>query len=136
MSEKREYHTKQHRQLLDFFDNHPHESFSARDLIDSELLNMGEATIYRLLTRLTRDGELIRSIPENGGGSVYTRNTECSCHGHIHLKCTRCSEVICADPALLGDVGGKLDDSLSFSIDSSKTTIYGVCKHCRSTVGD
>lgn len=131
MPEKKAYHTRQHEQLLAYFCEHPHESFSARDIIEHSGLELGEATVYRLLTRLTRDGQLVRSIPEGGGGSVYTVSPESACSGHIHLKCTGCSEVICADSSVLGDFSGRLSDELSFSVDSSRTTIYGLCASCR-----
>jgi len=129
-TEKKEYRTRQHEQLLDFFDEHPHDSFSAREIIEEPSLDMGEATVYRLLSRMTRDGSLLRSAAE-GGGSRYTRNPQSACSGHLHLKCTRCSEVICADNSVLTGMSERLGDALGFSVDSERTTIYGLCGNCR-----
>jgi len=62
MSSRRKYNTRQRESLISFFKNHPDEVFSARELIADNALNVGEATVYRLLAGLSREG-ILKKLP-------------------------------------------------------------------------
>ncbi len=125
-TEKKRYNTRQRSELLEFMRLHSHESFSARQLIRAGGLSMGEATVYRTLSELTKEGVLIRESTD-GGAATYRYNQTSGHSGHLHLQCLGCSEVICTDRAVLD----RLDSELDFSVDDTKTTIFGLCSHCR-----
>lgn len=131
MGVKGAYNTRHRGELLDFFRDHHGESFSARDIIERSGLQMGEATVYRFLSRLTAEGKLCRTVKEKGGVSLYSYNDECGCTGHMHLRCLHCNSTICTDNALLESVERSLQSQLDFSVDDSHTTLYGVCGECR-----
>ena len=74
MGEKGAYNTRPRAELLDFFREHHGESFSARDIIERSGLQMGEATVYRFLSKLTAEGKLCRTVKDKGGVSLYSYN--------------------------------------------------------------
>ena len=129
--ERKEYKTKQRSKLLAFFEKHPHESFSAAEIISSGELDIGEATVYRTLAKLSEEGRLNKVISNTADGARYQYHPQKSCEGHFHLRCTKCGETVCADCSFMADMGKHLGLDHGFTVDPRKTVIYGVCKACK-----
>lgn len=130
--EQKRYQTKQRKALLDFFEKHPHEAFSASDII-SVGLGIGEATVYRALSKLADEGRLNKIISNAADGAKYQYHPHKACEGHFHLRCTKCGETVCADCSFMADMGKHLGLDHGFTVDAKKTVIYGVCKSCKES---
>jgi Fur family ferric uptake transcriptional regulator len=125
------YNTQQRAAILAFFAAHPDECFSARDIIDEPQIRVGEATVYRLLGRLADEGAVTRYAGDAGRGSTYRYSDDRNCVKHVHLKCTTCGSFIHFDCPRLNDFTQHIELEHEFNIDSGKTVIYGLCKHCK-----
>ena len=130
MDNKR-YKTKQRSILLDFFASHPERSFSAAELIASRELKLGEATIYRQLSKLSEEGSLNKIILNASEGARYQYHPMHECEGHFHLRCTKCGELVCAECSFMENMGRHLGLDHGFTVDPKKTVIYGICKSCK-----
>ena len=100
------------------------------------LLKRGEAigltTVYRRLERMEERGE-VRRISGVGGSSCYQYIADGSCSDHYHLYCTACGRtehLSCGEIDLLF---GHIANEHSFSIDRSRTVLYGRCAACSNS---
>ncbi len=129
--ERKGYNTKQKNLLIDFFKNNPDKCFNAKQIIECNELKMGQATVYRMLSRLSNEGIIKKFISESDGCSSYRLNDCDGCDCHFHLKCLKCGEFIHTDCDLMGEIGTHLAKDHNFVMDNSKTIIYGLCKGCK-----
>lgn len=131
MSEKSLYHTRQRSALLEYLRSNKSGWVSSREIIEEPALDIGEATVYRMLTRLAEEGLLEKKPAENGRGSLYRYSGTADCHGHMHLRCLVCDNTFCLHSEELEKAERDIGSKLGFSVDESKTTLYGVCSSCR-----
>ena len=80
------YNTKQRAEILEFFKRNFDKSFSAGEIISSDEISAGEATVYRCLSLLSKEG-LLRRFTENGAGGALYQYAGSECCRHFHLKC-------------------------------------------------
>lgn len=125
------YKTKQREKLLGFFKENKDKCFLAKDIIKNSEITLGEATIYRALSSFAKRGVLKKFISPGGGGAYYQYN-ECEdkCSSHFHLKCVKCGTLFHMDCSFMLDMANHIKDEHGFSVDNSKTTLYGTCKNC------
>lgn len=126
------YNTKQKNILLGWLTAHADNSFTIEDL--SEKLSDGDgcpgkSTVYRLVNRLVDDGVVKRFVKGNSRHFYYQlAGSDCKCH--LHMKCTMCGALLHMSheesEAIMETVLGKD----LFTIDSSSTTLFGVCAGC------
>lgn len=90
---------------------------------------MGEATVYRTLSKLASKGVLKRYTGD-GSGASYQLNDSEECASHFHLKCERCGTLIHMDCTFMTDMKNHIEQSHSFCVDIGKTVIYGLCGEC------
>ena len=129
MASRGDYRTRQRDLILEHFLRHPGENFTARDLIDAQTIDAGEATIYRTLMRLHGQGQLKRfARPDGSACFQYTPRQDCQ--NHFHLMCTRCGAVSHLDCAAAGDMASHLKREHGFQVDFTATVIYGLCRSC------
>jgi len=131
MERKKQYATKQRDWLLHFFEGRKDECFSAKYLIENESFPMGEATVYRLLAKLSEEGRLRRFAAGDGEGATYQYNNTEHCDSHFHLKCLQCGETLCVDCHVIDEMEQHVALEHAFSVDNSKTVLYGFCKGCK-----
>lgn len=122
------YNTKQRDEILGFFNRHSGGCFTAKDIIRSGEVSVGEATVYRTLSRLAGQGVLKRFTDGEEGASYKLGGEECSCH--FHLKCESCGRVIHMDCGFMADMKRHIESSHGFIVDIGKTVIYGLCADC------
>lgn len=127
--DKNSYNTKQRDEIVEFFSRHRDGCFTAKELIHSGELTVGEATVYRTLPRLAKQGVLKRYTGD-GGGASYQLNGGEDCNTHFHLKCEECGQLIHMECSFMVDVKRHIESSHSFSVDIGKTVIYGLCESC------
>mgnify|MGYP003294565905 CR=1 FL=1 len=129
--DNKSYKTKQRESLLEFFKENKENCFLAKDIIKNAKLSLGEATIYRTLSKFVEEGLLKKFISSDGSGSYYQYNEgRDECASHFHLKCTKCGTLFHMDCSFLKDMTQHINLEHGFNVDNSKTTLYGTCKNC------
>ena len=89
--DNKKYNTKQKNELLEFFKENKDKCFLAKDIIKNSSISLGEATVYRTLSRFVEEGVLKKFISPGGGGAYYQYNEKShGCDSHFHLKCVKC----------------------------------------------
>ena len=127
---ERSYHTKQRDSILAYFASHPDACLSAKDMIENPEIAVGEATVFRCLARLSAEGRIKKYVGA-GGGALYQYNATEACNSHFHLKCLICGEIVHLDCSMMQSVGAHIAESHDFTVDVSRTVIYGFCRACR-----
>lgn len=131
------YNTKQKRLIYNFFSDNPEKQFSAKEIAEKIKYHdkIGESTVYRLIKKMTEDGEIRRFSGKNTKSVVYQfagKNSHCD--KHFHLKCMNCGELIHLDCASVKNFETHMDEHHGFSIDHIKTVIYGTCFSCNKKI--
>lgn len=131
-NERNVYKTSQREILLDFLRSHPDEEFTTEAI--TEALSgeaIGKSTIYRLISKLCDDGDILRTRGINGKRTLYRyidRTHECD--AHFHLKCRDCGKIIHLDCEFMEELGRHIAGEHGFILDPKSTVINGVCAQC------
>jgi len=105
---------------------HPDEFFTPRQIyseIGSEAISL--SAVYRNVAAMEQDGLLARH--DIGRERAY-RFTAC-CKGDIHIVCENCGKVTHLPKELASLVSSRLNGD-GFTLDKSKTVLYGICSEC------
>lgn len=129
---KKQYMTKQKAALIDFFKENKDKCFTSHEIIKNEYLNLGEATVYRLLNKISAEGIIKKYIQDETGGTMYQYNLTKDCNGHFHMKCLVCGKLLHTECKEIVSVINHIESEHAFSVDNSKTVFYGVCKECEN----
>lgn len=134
MAEKRGYNTKARSFITELFENNKTRTFSAGEII-GEMRKGGivisDSTVYRMLTRLEKDGSLLKYASEGGECAVYQYiGNNDKCKGHLHLKCTSCGAVHHLDCEFMDELSEHLYSGHGFLLSCEGSVIYGVCRKC------
>ncbi len=127
--DRNSYNTKQRDEIVDFFGRHRGTCFTAKELIRSGEISVGEATVYRTLSKLTNQGVLKR-YTDGDNGAAYQLNESEKCDSHFHLKCERCMKIIHMDCSFMAEMKQHIESSHDFNVDIGRTVIYGICGEC------
>lgn len=115
--------------VLEVFDNHPDRHLSATDvyrLLMEQRVEIGLATVYRVLGQLTGAGVLSRIQVEPHGG-LFELGSKAR---HDHLVCTRCGQVVeSCDPAI-AQQAERVARRHGFALESYNLGLYGCCAAC------
>ncbi len=130
-TDRNSYNTKQRDEIVDFFSRHRDGCFTAKELIRSGEISVGEATVYRTLSKLASQGVLKRYTGDGAGASYQLSGSE-ECGSHFHLKCERCQKLIHMDCGFMADMKKHIESSHAFTVDIGKTVIYGLCADCEN----
>ena len=131
--QNKKYKTKQRSILLDFFEKNTDKCFSAKELIKNEDINLGEATIYRSLSKFVDEGLIKKFISPDSDGALYQYNRcENACSSHFHLKCVVCGSLFHMECDMMNEITYHIKEHHNFKIDNSKTVLYGLCNECDS----
>lgn len=130
------YKTEQRKAMLAFFNEHPDEQFSAKEI--AEALTDGSislSAVYRNLSVMTGEGLIRRSVNENGHEAVYQYVAAETCCGELHLTCTECGKTFHMSHPVAEVMLEKLSSMDGFQLDRTKTVLYGICKKCSRNEG-
>lgn len=129
------YMTRQRRELLQFFRDHPDQRFTAQDIADrltqTSRWPISISAVYRNLSMLEKEGFLLRSPGDKPRESLYRFVNSDDCTNKLHLICEKCGDTIHLDETSANTLIQSTAEADGFSIDTSKTTIYGICKNCK-----
>ena len=115
------------RRVLELFENSKVRHLSAEDVyrsLVSEGIDIGLATVYRVLTQFESAGLVIRHNFE-GGRSVFELNDESH---HDHMVCLECGKVFEFYDTAIEDRQHKIAEKAGFHIDDHSLYLYGVCE--------
>lgn len=116
--------------ILDLFDSHPDRHMSAEDvyrLLLEENVEIGVATIYRVLTQFEQAGILLRHHFETGK-AVYELNRG---EHHDHIVCIKCGKVTEFSNEELETLQEKIAGENGYRIVDHAMYMYGVCGDCQ-----
>lgn len=116
--------------ILDVFRKAEHRHMSADDvyrLLMTENVDIGLATVYRVLTQFEEAGILLRS-QFDGGKSVFELNGG---EHHDHLVCTSCGVVEEFHDAEIERRQQEIADRHGFTLNEHALSLYGLCPACR-----
>jgi Fur family ferric uptake transcriptional regulator len=122
--------------ILEFFHQNPGAHYSADDLymaLTKEGLDIGLATVYRVLTQFEQAGILLRSHFESGkaeGKAIFELNE--GVH-HDHLVCLDCGHVEEFVDAAIETRQREIATKLGFKLQEHALAMYGTCvkKNCK-----
>lgn len=126
-----EYKTKQRKILLDFFNEHLDEKFTAKMILNNLKEPISLSAIYRNLTKLESEGFLQRYLGVGDNEIFYQYKKSKKCENILHLCCTKCNKTFHMGKAQ----AKKLEDLLcldNFLVDKNKTILYGTCSSCKN----
>ena len=115
--------------ILDIFRKADHRHQSAEDVyraLISEDVDIGLATVYRVLTQFEQAGILVRS-QFDGGKAVFELNDG---DHHDHLICTNCGKVVEFTDPDIEKRQHKIAKDLGFALESHTMLLYGTCPDC------
>lgn len=126
------YNTKQKNLLISWLTDHKESSFTIEELAAQLAVDdshPGKSTVYRLVNRLVDDGVVKRFVKGNSR-HFYYQLAGSDCKHHLHLKCTACGALLHMSHEESEAIMAAVKNSKFFEIDSSNTTLFGVCREC------
>lgn len=129
------YMTEQRKKLFAFFRARPDVNLSAKDIVravqESGGTPVSVSAVYRNLDKMEKAGLLIRSAGRTSRESLYRYVSDNHCDNKLHLTCLKCGKTIHMNSRISDILYKEVLSSDDFSIDASRTTLYGWCKKCR-----
>jgi Fur family transcriptional regulator, ferric uptake regulator len=113
--------------ILELFQSGDHRHLSAEDvykLLLQENLDIGLATVYRVLTQFAQAGLLTRQNFETGK-SVFELNEG---EHHDHLVCVQCGKVVEFFDEEIERRQKEIAEKLGFDLQAHALSLYGLCK--------
>ena len=131
-NEKNVYRTSQREILLDFLSAHPDKEFTVDQITEAICGDaIGKSTVYRIISRLCDDGDILRTRGAGGKKILYRSIDKVNeCHAHFHLKCLNCGKLIHLDCDFMDELGRHIAGEHGFRLDPRSTVINGVCAEC------
>lgn len=139
VSEGRKYRTRQRGEILQCVRGQGSRHFTAAEIADA-LRGSGSAvgisTIYRLLDSMVETGEIRRYFIDGSTAACYQLPQEQGmdggegCRHHFHLKCLTCGRLLHVDCDRIEALTGHIAQQHGFTVDHSKTVLYGECADC------
>lgn len=117
--------------ILDIFRKADHRHQSAEDVyraLINEDVDIGLATVYRVLTQFEQAGILARS-QFDGGKAVFELNDG---DHHDHLICTHCNKVVEFTDHDIEKRQHKIAKDQGFVLESHTMMLYGICSDCHA----
>ena len=116
--------------ILDLFETHAEEHLSAEDvyrILLDQGVEIGVATIYRVLTQFEQAGIILRHHFETGK-AVYELNVG---GHHDHILCVKCGLVTEFQNEEIEQLQDKIAEENGFRIVDHALYLYGVCGVCQ-----
>jgi Fur family ferric uptake transcriptional regulator len=116
--------------ILDIFRKSGQRHLSAEDVyraLIAEHVEIGLATVYRVLTQFEQAGILSRSQFDSGKAVFELDDGD----HHDHIICTHCGAVVEFTDADLEKRQHKIAKEQGFILESHAMVLYGVCAKCR-----
>ncbi|MDO1509451.1 MULTISPECIES: ferric iron uptake transcriptional regulator [Neisseria] len=116
--------------ILDLFETHADAHLSAEDvyrILLDEGIEIGVATIYRVLTQFEQAGILLRHHFETGK-AVYELNQG---DHHDHIVCVKCGVVTEFHNKEIEELQEKIAEENGYRVVDHALYMYGICGNCQ-----
>lgn len=128
-------HTKQKDSIISFFKENKNKHLTAESVLfelKKQNFEVSQATVYRNLAELVKEGTLRKYISENTKGACYqyVDNVE-ACLEHYHLICDDCGKIIHFEGNVFNLLKDKVLNQNNFEINLQKVVLYGKCEKCK-----
>jgi len=134
------YNTKQKQLILDILLKSKEKQLSCEEIEETLRKNgtpVGKSTVYRYLLSLQSEGKVRKFNSETSKSATFSYiENEKECSRHLHLRCLSCGEFTHLSCKLMDEVSQHLINDHKFSIDNSKTVLYGLCEKCSASKGE
>ena len=134
MPERKGYNTKAKEFVTGILKKNKERTLSAAEIYSfAKRSDAGicESTVYRMLSRMEKDGKIIKYVSEKGGSAVYQFVGDSGhCKGHLHLKCTSCGAVYHLDCHFMEELSSHLDSEHGFKLSCEGSILYGTFRKC------
>lgn len=117
--------------ILNLFETHPDKHMSADDvyrIVLEEEMDIGVATVYRVLAQFEEAGILMRHHFESNK-AVYELNG--GIH-HDHLLCLECGKITEFFDEEIEDMQERIAKKNGYNIQDHSLYLYGICAECQS----
>ncbi|MBQ6876945.1 MAG: transcriptional repressor [Oscillospiraceae bacterium] len=95
------------------------------ECVHSEFPSISKATVYRILNRISEEGEILHlQIP---GGADRFDTTLCA---HHHLKCNKCGKICDVSVPELDGIEKRIKEENGFAIGGYRLVFSGLCSDC------
>lgn len=132
------YNTKQSCEILNFLKDNAGSHFTSQEISDhfrKQGINIGQATIYRRLDRLTTDGQVNKYIIDEKSPACYEfiGTEHCSQGKCYHMKCEQCGRLIHLNCDEINAFFEHVSEEHGFVLDPKRTVFYGICNECNNS---
>ncbi len=97
------------------------------DMVRESYPDISRATVYRVLNKLSENGEALK-IPINNGADHYDHQT----FPHYHVHCSICGKTADVELPYINDLEGDIKDPKGFKITGYSLQFDGICSECLS----
>lgn len=94
--------------------------------VRQELPNISLGTVYRNLSELRDEGEIMGFIPADG-----TERFDANAEQHYHFCCLKCGSVIDIDMPVMSELNQKVRESTGLEAETHNLIFYGLCEKCQ-----
>ena len=139
------YKTEGKTRLITFFSQHPDEQYTVEEL-HAALLEAypqgetgkggGKSSLYRQLSGLIEEGTVRKFRDDTQSAYVYQYVGGGACACHFHLKCLNCGRLEHLDCIISDQLLSHIRTDHHFDIDRGRSSLYGMCRVCHSSVED
>ena len=125
------YGTAQRKRLLSFLENHCDEQFTVQEIF-AAIDDISLSAVYRNINKMVETG-WIQRFPKPGSPEfLYQYVATGHCADHLHVKCERCGCISHLNEKVERMITQLLMAEQDFSIDPSKTMLFGFCRECNA----
>lgn len=119
--------------ILSFLRSNQNSHFTVDEMTErlkAEGRPVGRTTVYRNLERLVGEGS-VKRFDAPGSPACYRFVSDDGCREHHHLHCTSCGALLHVDCNYMDELAGHIESEHGFSVDVSRTVLYGLCAGCK-----
>ena len=125
------YQTKSRKQILEFMDCNPDQSYTADALAEALAKRYGadapgKSTVYRLVAKMAEEQLLHKSEQQGTRSSLY-RKAGAHCHEHLHLKCLDCGKLMHMEEEQSALLLKEIFKQNGFTVDEYRSVLFGRC---------
>ena len=127
------YSTKQRQLLQSFLCRNAKSQFTVEEIAKKlAVKNISKSAIYRNINKMAEEGIVERFVVEGSRTMLYQYIGQQECHGHMHLKCNLCNQIVHTDINITNAIT-EAANAAGFTIDRRKTIIFGICSVCKQS---
>ena len=127
-------HTKQKDIVINYLKNNNNKHLTAETIVlnlKKENENVSQATVYRILSDLSKEGIVRKYISADNKCSCYQYVDNVNkCNTHYHLICDKCGEITHFENEEMEKLRTDILKNEQFDLNLQKVVLYGKCKKC------